>query len=315
MLATVALFVSSPALADFPDKAIKLVVGFGPGTGSDIQARAIADVLAGELKVPVVVENRPGAAGMLAAASVSSAPPDGYTVILGTTTLLVTLPLMSPSAKYDGIRDFTPIGTMGKSAFVVVVPNKPNAPTGLRELLAAAKAADLSYGSIGNGSFGHLATMRILQQAGGLQATHVPYKSSGQELTDLAAGQLAFATDSSVATLPLIRNGLIRPLAVTSRVRLAALPEVPTVAEVLGGDFEHTVWTGLLAPKNTPPAVVQRWSAALKAALETKEIQERFGSMQLIPFALDAQGFTQYLRTEVPAWQAFFQKTGIRIDE
>lgn len=314
-LACVTALAAGAAAAAFPDQPVKVVVGFGPGTGSDIQARAMADALSKDLKVPVVIDNRPGAAGMLAAASVSTAPPDGHTVLFGTTTLLITLPLMSANVRYDGVQDFTPIGTMGKSAFIVVTANKPGSPTTLAELLAAAKASNLSFGSIGNGSFGHLATMRILQQVGNVPATHVPYKSSAQELQDVATGQLAFAIDSGTATLPLIRNGLLRPLAVTSRERMQALPDVPTVAEVLGTEFEHAVWTGLLAPKGTPPAVIQRWSAALKATLDSKEVQERFNAMQLMPFALDAPAFDRHLRSEVPAWQAFFKKSGIRIQE
>jgi len=304
------------ARAEFPDKPVHIVVGFGPGTGSDIQARALSEAFARELKTTVVVDNKPGAAGMLAAAHVAGSPPDGYSVIFGTTTLIVTLPLLSPkSAKYDSVQDFVPIGGMGKSAFVVVVANKPGAPATLKELVARMKASSLSFGSIGNGSFGHLGSLRLMQLAGVPGAVHVPYKSSPQELQDLVAGNLAFVTDSTVATLPLIRNGLLTPLAVTSSARLASMPEVPTVGEVLGTPFEHTVWTGLLAPRGTPGAIVQKLSAALAAALNDKDVRDRFATMQLVPFELDAAAFGAHIRGEVPAWRAFLDKSGIKLEE
>jgi tripartite-type tricarboxylate transporter receptor subunit TctC len=295
------------------DKPVRLVVGFGPGSGSDIQARAIAEVLARELKSPVIVENRPGAAGMLAAAHVAAAPPDGHTLMLGTTTLVVTLPILSRNARYD-TQDFTPIGSTGKSALALVVPNKPGSPTTLKDLIAAMKSSSVSYGSLGPGSFGHLGSMRLMQQAG-VSAVHVPYKSSPQELQDLVAGHLAFVMDGALITLPLIRSGVLRPLAVTSTHRLAALPDVPTIGEALGSPFEHTVWTGLFAPKGTPAAVTQKLSTALKAVLDDKEVQARFNSMQLLPFYLDATGFAGHIGREAIAWRAFLEKSGIRLEE
>jgi tripartite-type tricarboxylate transporter receptor subunit TctC len=315
LLGVAGAFGSAVAHAEFPDgRPVKIVVGFGAGTGSDVQARALADVMARELGAPVIVDNRPGAAGMLGAAAVVSAAPDGYTLAFGTTTSMVTLPLLSRNAKYDALRDFTPIATLGKAPFVVMVANKPTAPATLRELLARAKAQQLNYGSIGQGSFGHLATVRVLQATGNT-AVHVPYKSSPQELQDLAAGNLDFAIDSTTAGLPLVRNGLLRALAVTSATRLASLPDVPTVAESIGQDFEHTVWTGLLAPAHTPDAVVVRLSKATAAALENRDLQARNATMELQPFALDAAGFAALLRTEVPAWQTFLSRNQIRIDE
>ncbi|MBO9513961.1 MAG: tripartite tricarboxylate transporter substrate binding protein [Variovorax sp.] len=305
----------SLAHAEFPDgKPIRIVVGFGPGTGSDLQARAVADAMSRELAAPVIVDNRPGAAGMIGAMAVTTAAPDGYTLAFGTTTSMVTLPLLSRNAKYDALRDFTPIATLGKAPFLVMVANKPDGPATLRDLLARTKARSLSFGSIGNGSFGHLATARLLQ-ATGSTAIHVPYKSSPQELQDLAAGSLDFAIDSTTAGLPLVRNGLLRALAVTSASRLASMPDVPTVAETIGQDFEHTVWTGLLAPAHTPDAVVAKLSKAVAAALKSSDLQARTASMELQPFALDAAGFEAYLRTEVPAWRAFLLRADIRIDE
>lgn len=318
MLLAAALCALAPglALAQFPDgKPVKIFVGFGPGTGSDLQARSLAEVLSRELGVPVLVENRPGAAGMVAASAAAAAPPDGLTLAFGTTTSMVTIPLLSRNAKYEALRDFTPVATLGKAPFVVMVPNKPNAPTTLKDLLARAKAGKLSFGSIGVGSFGHLGSARLLSAAGA-QATHVPYKSSPQELQDLAAGNLDFVVDSSVAGLPLLRNGLLRALAVTSVARLASLPDVPTVAEVLGTEFEHTVWTGLLAPAQTPAPVVQKLAEAIARAQASKELQARSAAMELQPFALDPAGFTLHLKAEVPAWRSFFSsRTDIRIDE
>jgi tripartite-type tricarboxylate transporter receptor subunit TctC len=245
---------------------------------------------------------------------VVSAPPDGHTLVFGTTTSMLTLPLLSANAKYDALRDFAPVATLGKAPFMVMVANKPGAPASLKELLERAKAGKLNFGSIGNGSFGHLASVRLLA-AGGVQATHVPYKSSPQELQDLAAGNLDFATDSSTAGLPLVKNGLLRALAVTSTARLPSLPDVPTVQEALGAPFEHTVWTGLLAPAQTPAPVVQKLAQATARALASRELQARHAAMELQPFELDAAGFASHLRTELPAWRAFLTRNQIRIDE
>jgi tripartite-type tricarboxylate transporter receptor subunit TctC len=301
------------AHAEFPDHPIKLVVGFGPGTGSDIQARAFADMLGRELGTSVYVENKPGASGLLAANYVQSSPPDGYTLIFGT-TLLVTLPLLSPAARYDASRDFTAIGGLAKAPFIVMTANKPGAPASLKELIERMKTSTVSFGSIGNGSFSHTATVRLMQQAG-VKAVHVPYKASPQELQDVIAGNLLFATDSTTAGLPMIHSGLLRPLAVTTRTRLASLPDVPTVAEVLGTDFEHTVWTGLLAPAGVPPATVRKLSAATAAALATPEVQKRFAQMELQTWNIDADGFSSFIRTEIPAWKDFLKRNDIHIDE
>lgn len=303
------------AHAQFPDgKPIRIIVGFGAGTGSDIQARALADVMARDLGAPVIVENRPGAAGMLGASAVATAAPDGHTLAFGTTTSMITLPLLSRQARYDAQRDFTPIATLGRAPFVLMVANRPGAPSSVAELLARLRGGRLNFGSIGNGSFGHLASLRLLQ-ATATSATHVPYKSSPQELQDLVAGNIDFVIDSSTAGLPLLRNGLLRALAVTASARLASLPDVPTLQESLGQDFEHTVWTGLLAPARTPEAVVARLARAVEASLRDADLRARYASMELQPFALDAAGFSALLRAEVPGWRAFFARNEIRIDE
>jgi len=314
LVATVC-WIAGPAWAEFPEgKPVRIVVGFGAGTGSDLQARALADIMARDLGAPVIVENRPGAAGMLGASLVAAAPPDGHTLTFGTTTSMVTLPLLSRNAKYDALRDFTPIATLARAAFVLMVANKPDAPTSVAELQARLRAGTLNYGSIGNGSFGHLASARLLQ-ATGASATHIAYKSSPQELQDLAAGSIDFAIDSTTAALPLLRGSLLRALAVTSTSRLASLPEVPTMAEAIGQPFEHTVWTGLLAPAQTPAPVVARLARAVRHALDSPELQARHNTMELLPLTLDADGFAALLRTEVPAWRDFLARTGIRIDE
>jgi len=300
------------AHAEYPDKPIRMVVGFGPGTGSDIQTRAFADALARELKVSVVVENKPGASGALAAAAVAAAAPDGYTLIFGT-TLFVTLPLMNPAVKYNAVRDFTAIGTLGKGPFIVYTANKPTSPATLRELLTLMKNTSVSFGSIGSGTFSHLATVRMMQQAG-VNAVHIPYKSSPQEMQDVVAGNLLFATDSSTAGLPLVRNGLLRALAVTTKNRMASLPDVPTVGEVLGNDYEHTVWTGVLAPAGVPPDVVHKLSVATAAAVASPELQARYAQMEIQPFSLDAAAFASHIRGEMPFWKDFLQRADIKLE-
>jgi tripartite-type tricarboxylate transporter receptor subunit TctC len=271
-------------------------------------------MLGRELDTSVFVENKPGGSGVIAANYVIGAQPDGYTLLFGT-TLLVTLPMLSPAtARYDAARDFTAIGGLAKAPFVVLVANKPTSPKTLGELIETMKKSSVSFGSIGNGSFSHTASVRLMQQAG-VTAVHVPYKSSPQELQDVVAGNLLFATDSTTAALTLIRGGMLRPLAVTTRKRLASLPDVPTVAEVLGTDFEHTVWTGLMAPAKVPAPVVRKLSAATTAALATPEVKARFGQMELQPFDVDSAAFSRYIQSEIPAWKAFLQHNDIHIDE
>ena len=228
-----------------------------------------------------VVEPKPGAAGLLAGDYVAHAAPDGYTLLFGSTTLLLTLPMMNKKANYSS-KDFVPIAGFATSPFVVYTANKPDKPKTLQELLDRVKKDGGTFGSNGHGSFPHLVTLLMLQKAGATRRLHVPYKASPQTLTDLAAGELLFVVDNPASAAPFMQNNSLRALAVTSAKRLDTMPDVPTVAEVLGTDFDVTVWGALFAPKGTPEPIVSALEAAVQKSLTDPELKDRLRTMELI---------------------------------
>ncbi|MCD9121104.1 MULTISPECIES: tripartite tricarboxylate transporter substrate binding protein [Cupriavidus] len=265
--------------ADFPGKPVRLVVGFPPGGASDIVARLLQPHLQKDLGQPVVIENRPGANGNIANEVVARAEPDGYTLLLGNPGPLVLNPFLYKRVPIDPVKAFVPVTQLTESPMVVVVPaNSPFRSMG--DLLARARQqpGKLSYGSAGNGSSMHVAGA-TLQVRLNTPLIHVPYKGSGPALNDLLAGQLDFMADSRSTTLPLIRDGRLRALAVTGGRRVADLPDVPTVAEAGVPNFDVTTWLGIVAPAGTPAPIVQRLHAAFAGALKQPSVQARLAEL------------------------------------
>jgi tripartite-type tricarboxylate transporter receptor subunit TctC len=293
---------------------VRIIIGFGAGSGSDTQARLMVSRLEQNLPGQYIVEPKPGAAGLIAGDFVARAAPDGYTLLMGTTTIMLTLPMMNKKATYTSA-DFVPVVGFAMSPFVVLTANKPDKPKTLRELLDRVKTSGGAFGSNGHGSFPHLITLFMLQKAGATGATHVPYRASPPTLTDLAAGELLFTVTDPASAAPFLQNSSLRPLAVTSAKRLATMPDVPTVAEVLGVDFDVSIWGVLFAPKGTPEPIMSSIEGAVLKGLTDPVLRERLRAMELDPFPLGAKELQAYLGKQAPEWERFIKSTGLEIND
>lgn len=302
------------AQESYPARTVNIMVGFAPGGGTDIIARLLAPSLQAEFGQAVAVENRAGASGTLAAAAVARAKPDGYTLLMGTvSTQAVVAPLMR-SPPYDQDKDFTPLVLAGTVPLVAVVPAK--APyQDLKGMIEFARQnpGKLNYASSGIATQQHLAA-EMLCQAAGIQMTHVPYRGTGPVLNDLMAGTLDLAIDTLPTHLPHLRNGNTRALAVTMADRIAALPDVPTVAENGFPGFEITVWYMLLGPAGLPSQVVQRCVQAVNKALQDPVNRTRLEEAGFIPGGGTAADATDLVRREAARYGALVQRAGIRVD-
>ncbi|MDJ0387738.1 tripartite tricarboxylate transporter substrate binding protein [Roseomonas sp. E05] len=302
------------AQADYPNHPVAMLVGFAPGGGTDIITRLLAPSLQAKLGQPVTVDNRPGASGTLAAAAVARARPDGYSLVMGTvSTQAVVAPLMR-TPPYDQMRDFTPVTLAGTVPLVVLVP--ASAPyKDLKGLIDYARKnpGKLNYASSGVATQQHLAA-EMLSQAAGIEMTHVPYRGTGQVVTDLIAGTLDLAIDTMPSHLPHVRAGTTRALAVTTAERVAALPEVPTVAESGFPGFAITVWYMLLGPAGLPRPIVERWSAAMNEALAEPDIRKRLEEAGFLPGGGSPEDAATLVRQEAERYGALVERAGIRID-
>src|SRR3954467_3010379 len=262
------------ALAQYPAKPIRLIVGLAPGGATDIMARTLVPPLSEELGQPVVVDNRPGAAGSIGALAVAKAAPDGYTLFLASSSFTSNL-VLQKSASYDPIADFEPITNVASGPFLLVV--RTSLPVkSVPELIAYAKAnpGKLNYASSGVGSTAHL-TGELLKRAAGIEMTHIVYRGAGPALADVLAGQVDLMFASIVSSVHHARTGKVRALAVTSLKRSSVVPDFPTVAEAGVPGFETIGYFGLLAPANTPPVIVNTVHAAVQRAIRRRDFVDR----------------------------------------
>lgn len=301
-----------PAAAQFPDKPVKIVVAFAPGTGSDVLARLVANGMGPFLGGSVIVDNRPGGGGIVGTESVARSPADGYTLTLGTTSTLVTNPALNPEVKYSVDKDFAPVAGLGKAWYVIVTANTPETPKTFRELITRLKAQPSSFASAGQGTITHLASEMFLHRMGIKDAQHIPYKGSSQALTDVTGGQVLFASDTVAAALPLIRGGKLRPLAVTAPERLATLPDVPTTKELGYPDLRAHAWLVLMAPAGTPAPVVAKLSDSAIKAMNTPEMREKLKAQELEPMIMDPKALGEFIRGEAPYWNTFIKNSGMK---
>jgi tripartite-type tricarboxylate transporter receptor subunit TctC len=299
----------------YPNRPIRLVVGFPPGGGTDVVARIIAPRLAENLGQPVVIENRPGATGTVAAAMVARSPPDGYTLMMGHVSVNAIAPSLFPNLQYDVLRDFAPITlTASVPHFIVVHPSLPI--MSVQELIAAAKAQPgrLSFPSAGNGSTPHLAG-EMFKVLAGVNLIHVPYKGSGQSMQDLLAGQHQAAFDTMPASSPHVRSGRMRLLAVSSAKRLADFPDVPTVEEAGVPGYRISTWYGLFAPAGTPPEIVSRLHAETAKAMQASDTHKR-----LIEIGADdtltrtPEEFAAIVRADTARYAKIIKDAGLKLD-
>jgi tripartite-type tricarboxylate transporter receptor subunit TctC len=292
-----------PAGAEsWPAKPVKIVVPFPPGGGADTLARIVGPKLAELWGQPVLVENRPGASGTIGADAVATAPADGYTLLMSSTASLTE----------RNVAQFAPVSLVSASAYVVVVNANVKAG-GIRELIALAKASrgQIAYGSSGTGAASHLAGELFASMAG-VELLHVPYKGTGQALTDLLAGhvQLMFAPTQTV--LPHVQSGKLRLLAVTSGKRSETLPQLATVAESGVPGYAAVGWFGVLAPAATPKDLVARISADLNKVLGMKEVRERMLSLGSEPDGDSPQAFATFIHDDMAKWARLMKERGIK---
>jgi tripartite-type tricarboxylate transporter receptor subunit TctC len=302
---------SALAADPFPTHAIRVVVNTAPGGLTDLTTRLVAQKMSETLKQSVVVENRAGGDGLIGIRAVKSAPADGYT-ILATSGTIALQPAIKQDAGYDVLKDFTGIGLMGRSPFLLVVPaNSPDKT--MADFMARAKANPnkVTYASAGVGTAPHLAAAIFFQQAG-IQLLHVPYKGNGAAMTDVMSGRVDMILDAYGSSSANIKAGQLRVLGVTSSTRFATLPEVPTFAEVGAPNYSYYTWLCLVAPAGTPKEVVDRLSKALQTAVTSREIEERFREDGLETTNMSPSEFNTYLGHEVTKAQTVTSGLGMK---
>ena len=313
-LAALALPIA-PALAqDFPARPIRIMVPWAPGGNVDITARTIAPALSEILGQPVVIENRPGAGGMIGSASVAKGAADGYTLLLGSSGTITVAPALSRNPSYDPIKDFALVGPIHSVPIVLTASAKVPIRS-YKEFLTQAQArpGQVSVASAGTGSSNHLA-IELLGRQAGVKLNHIPYKGSGPALTDLVGGQVDAMMDQLTASLPHIKEGRIRALAVTSRQRSAQQPDVPTLIEMGLPDYEVITFTGSFAPAGTPRPVLDKLQSALRQALARPAVRERFAGLGVDLIEPDYKAFEAYVQRDFANWRAVAREAGITMD-
>jgi tripartite-type tricarboxylate transporter receptor subunit TctC len=313
-LALGALAASAPAGAQgYPTRPVTIVVPLAAGTGMDSLVRLYGEKLAEALGKPVVIENKPGAALMLAAAAVATAPPDGYTLLVSTSTVMAINPVLYKKLNFDPMKDFAPISFYVKSPFILVV-GPQLAVKSVPELIKHAResAAPLTFASTGTGTGLHLAG-EYMKQRFDVNMTHVPYRSTPQSIADIVAGHVSFSFAEAGATLPLIREGKLRALAVSASTRVPTLPDVPTFAEAAGvPDFEVVSWHMLFAPAATPREIVDRLHADMNRIMAAPDMQQKIVAIGLLPVApTSLDGIRQFLAAEREKFGSLVRKLGL----
>lgn len=304
-----------PALAqEFPNRPVAMVVPFPAGGITDAVARALAQKMGEQLGKPVVVDNRPGGGGQIAAAHVRQQPADGHTLYVGATEMFAINPTLFRSFSYDPLRDFTPVASLIASPLVLVVP--AGGPLhSVAELVQQARSrkGGLNYASQGMGSIGHLLGETFRGKAGG-HYNHVAYKGSTPALQDVMGGQVDFMFDPVITTAPLIAGRKLRPLAIAAQRRSPQLPEVPTLAELGIPGVDAGVWFGAVARAGTPAPLVERLNDAINKAMRDPEVLRRFADQGMQPFASTPAQFGSFMQAEIARWAPLIKASGAAID-
>jgi tripartite-type tricarboxylate transporter receptor subunit TctC len=314
-LGIVGTLLSTPSMAQaYPSKPIKLIIPFPAGGATDIVGRVVAQQLGVELGQTVVVDNRAGAAGVIGSESVARAAPDGYTILLSTSSTHTIGPILNPKIPYSPIKDFTPIMYLAASPQVVVVPLSSPAKT-MPELIDYIKKnpGKLNFGSAGTGGIPHLSTERFLAMTG-TKMTHVPYKGTALAMPDLMAGRLDLMFDSISVSLPHIRDGKVRALAVTSPKPSSVAPDIPTLSQFVPG-YESLTWFGVFGPAGLPPAIQDKLNQALNKAIQNPALLAQFAKL-----GFDAAGgtpaeFAQKMADETVMWRKVITDGNITIEK
>ncbi len=301
------------AASSFPTRSIRIIAPFPPGSAGDIVPRTIGVYLSEQLKQNLVVDNRPGAAGNIAAEIVRKATPDGYTLMLITIGTHAINKSLYSKLPYDPVKDFDPVVMVGSSPNVLIVT--PALPVNtVRELIALAKdkAGALNFSSSGSGTSVHLSG-EMFNILAGVKTTHVPYRGAAEALTDIVAGRVQFMFATASSALPFVRSGRVKALAVTSGQRHPSLPEVPAMNEALPG-FEVTGWYGFAAPAGTPKPIIQKLNTAFVKVLNTKELRDRMSGQGIDPTTSTPEELGKHIRAEIIKWEKVVKASGARAD-
>ena len=303
------------AAADtWPAKPVRVIVPFPPGSSPDLVARMLTDKLAQALGQPVIVENKPGAGGNLGTGLVAKAEPDGYTLALSIPGPLAVNTVLYKKMEYDPFKELAPITLVAQSPNVLIV-NPSLGVNSVREFIDYVKArpGKLNYGSIGNGSASHL-TMELLKMQAGIDIVHVPYPGSPQVNTAILANQVQAGFVVPATAMPLAQAGRLKVLAVTSSVRSAVVPELPTVAEAGFAGFESSAWLGMVAPAKTPKPVIDRLSRELVAIIRSQDVREKMHRIYFQPVGTAPEGLSIQMRAERDRWAKVIKQSGARAD-
>ncbi|MEO8134109.1 MAG: tripartite tricarboxylate transporter substrate binding protein [Betaproteobacteria bacterium] len=315
-LITTLMVVAAPAAVaqPYPNKPIKLVAPSTPGDAPDVIARLVADKLSVVLGQQVVVENKPGAGGVVGSDAVAKAPPDGYTLIMGNAGSHGINAAVYAKLPYDIQRDFAPVSQVAVAPNVMVINPAIPANT-VAEFIAYAKSkpGKLSYASGGNGSSAHM-SMELFKAMAGVDIEHIPYKGSSPALTDLVGGQVAVFIGNMPPTVPLIKAGKLRALAVTTKSRSALMPELPTIGEAGLPGYETVAWFGVFAPAGTPPEIVNRLSVEIGKIARSPEMREKLLAMGAEPVGGTPEEFKAVVDRDIAKWKPLAQKVGIKVD-
>ena len=312
--AVVLVSFTAPASAQtpYPSKPIRMLVGFPPGGSADILARTVAQKMTESWGQQLIVDNRPGAAGTIAAAAVAKSPPDGYTILMAALASQSIAPSLFKSLPYDSERDFAAISNVAELALVLVV--NPSLPVKtVKELIALAKTrpGQLNYGSGGTGSSQHLATELFSMQAG-IKMVHVPYKGSPLALADLIAGQTVLSIDNPTTVLPQVKAGKLRALAVSSSRRWPAVPELPTISEAALPGFDVLGWFGVVAPAGTPADVVSKLNGEIVRILKLPDVRQRLSEQGAEAAPSTPQQFATLIRSDLQKYEKVIRAPGMQ---
>jgi tripartite-type tricarboxylate transporter receptor subunit TctC len=298
--------------ANYPDRPVKVLVGFSAGGGTDVVARILAQKMSESLGQTVVVENRPGASGLIAADAVAKSPPDGYTLMMGSQTTFAVAPTLYRKSSLDPARDFAGIAMGGISPLALVVhPSLPAQSVNDVIAMAKAKPGAINFGSGGLGTTPHM-TGELFASVAGIKMTHVAYRGEAPAINDLIGGQIPLMFANLSAVIGNIRAGQLRALAVTSARRARAAPEIPTVAEAGLPGFEAATWFALVAPAGTPAGIVSLLNNQVKRALVQPEVRQRFADLGMTAEDSVPDGLDAYIKSEIAKWTKVINDADIR---
>ncbi len=311
LLVVAALGTATTSQAAYPERPVKLVVAFAPGSSTDIVARLLAEQMSASMGQTVVVENKPGAGGNIATQQVMNAPADGYTLLIHSVAVAVN-PSLFANAGYDTMRDLAPVAMAAVTPNLIYVHPDVKA-SNLAELLALARAGKMSYASSGNGTTTHLGAEWLFRALAKVDITHVPFQPAAAT-TAVVSGQVPVASTSMPPAVPFAKSGKVRPIAVMSQKRSPALPDVPTVAELGYPGFEANTWFAIFAPAKVPAEALDRLNAEVDKALGAKLVAERFEALSLEAQRLDRPAMRAYVASEVAKWGKLIREIGVKVE-